>query len=323
MNKYLVFSFSVLIIITIIFAIFFINNNNPPPNDSDRIKIITTIFPLYDFTKTIIGDKADVFMLLPPGIEPHSFEPKPSDIIRINQSDIFIYTGDLMEPWAKDILDGIDNENLQVINISDGLELMGANSVVVDIENYEHEYEHKHEHKGIDPHVWLDFSNCQIIINSIVNTLIKIDSANSIFYFSEAERLKNDLFMLDDSFKEGLSFCEIDTFIHGGHYAFGYLAERYGLNYLSAQGFMPNSEPTVKDLIILVEQLREKEIKYVFYEELLSPKIAETISNETGAELLLLNPASNLSKKDFKDNVSFISIMNKNLENLKLGMQCQ
>ena len=160
MKKYLILLFSILIIIVLIFIVVIVNNDSFS-NDSDRIKIVTTIFPLYDFAKTITGDKANISMLLPPGIEPHSFEPKPSDIIEINQSDIFIYTGDSMEPWAKDILDGIDNENLQVINISDGLELMRMDSVDVDIED--------HEHKGIDPHVWLDFYNCQMIIDSIVN----------------------------------------------------------------------------------------------------------------------------------------------------------
>ncbi|MBU4348223.1 zinc ABC transporter substrate-binding protein [Patescibacteria group bacterium] len=324
-KKRLILLFSVLVIIVAIFIVDITNDDNNFSDKPEKIKIITTIFPLYDFAKTIVGDNADVSMLLPPGIEPHSFEPKPSDIIKINKSDIFIYTGDFMEPWAKDILDGLDNKSLHIVNFSDRLELMGE-----DKEKEHHfedvnteKYEHEHEHGEIDPHIWLDFSNCQIIIDSISNALIKSDSANSIFYASEAEKLKNDLSILDDNFKEGLNFCETNTFIHGGHYAFGYLAKRYELNYLTAQGFMPNSEPTVKDLIALIEQLKEKEIKYVFYEELLSPKIAKTISSETGAELLLLNPASNLSKKDFENNISFIAIMEKNLENLKLGMQCQ
>jgi len=135
--------------------------------------------------------------------------------------------------------------------------------------------------------------------------------------------LHNKLAELDNRYKSELSNCESKEIVYGGHYAFGYMAKRYGLTYTSAQGFSPDSEPTAKDLVDLVEQIKNHNIKYVFYEELTSPKIAETLANETKTKMLLLNGAHNIAKEDYKNNVSFLSIMESNLVNLKTGLVCK
>jgi zinc transport system substrate-binding protein len=284
-----------------------------------KLKIVTTLFPLYDFTKNIGGKHADVSLLLPPGVEPHSFEPKPEDIARINKADVFIYTGKHMEPWAENILKGIDNKNLMVIDAGKGLTLIEE----TEEQGHDHKHDKKHEEE-LDPHIWLDFSNAQKMADAILDGIAKTDAANKDLYIKNAGGYKAKLADLDKRFKDGLSNCKSDVFIHGGHFAFGYLAKRYNLEYLPAyKGFSPNAEPTPKRLKELVDKLRKRQLKHVFYEELISPRIADTIARETGASLLRLHGAHNLTKEEMNKGLTFISIMEQNLNNLRLGLECK
>ena len=280
--------------------------------ESKKITIVTTLFPLYDFAKKIGRDKVDVSLLLPPGVEPHTFEPKPTDIVRINEADIFVFTGKFMEPWAEDIIKGVVNKNLIVVDASKGTRMIPA------------VFHDEHEPAGsLDPHIWLDFDNAKIMVNNIQEALAAKAPADKAFFKQKADEYNKRLIELDTAFRKTLDTCRSREIVYGGHYAFGYLAKRYGLRYFAAQGVSPDAEPTAKDMVQLVEQIKKNNIKYVFYEELTSPKIAETIARETGAKLLLLNAAHNLSKDQFERGVSFIEILNADLENLKIGLECR
>lgn len=291
--------------------------SSPVTNESGvkKVKVVTTLFPLYDFVKNVGGDKVDVTLLLPPGVEPHSFDPKPSDIVKINQADIFVYTGEFMEPWAKDVIDGVSNENMIVVDASAGIELMK------DLDS--HEEEEGDDHGGVDPHIWLDFDNAAIMVDNIASALIKSDSADSAFYENNVSDYKARLFSLDERYKSELKTCKVREIIYGGHYAFGYLADRYDLGYVAAQGFSPDSEPTPAQMINMVEQIRVLGAKYVFYEELVLPTIAETLAQETGVKMLKLNAAHNLTRDDFENGLSFLSVMGNNLNTLKQGLECE
>lgn len=292
-------------------GIFVVSNiSQKSKTSSQKINVVTTLFPLYDFAKVIGQDKVEVSLLLPPGVEAHSFEPKPSDIVKINESDIFVYTGKFMEPWAEDIINGVTNKDVKFVNTSNGINLMKLTEGMPD------------EAHGLDPHIWLDFDNNKIMIDSIAKALTEKDPANAGFYQKNVAEYKDKLVQLDNQYKSSLAKCENKEIVYGGHYAFGYLASRYNLKYLAAQGLAPDSEPTASDLIKLVEQVKKDDIKYVFYEEMTTPKIAETIANETKAKLLLLNAAHNVTKEDIEANVSFLSIMKENLINLKTGLGC-
>ena len=294
--------------------------------ESEKILVVTTLFPQYDFAKEIGGDKVDVLLLLPPGVEPHAYEPKPSDIAKINNAEIFIYTGEFMEPWAHDIIKSI-NKKVKIVNASIGVEIM---------QEYNHDYYHKHDHEeadnhednhdhnysGVDPHIWLDFANAQIMAENIVKAFLEVDPQNAQYYQDNFDRYKSKFIELDNVYKNTIAFCESKKIIYGGHYAFGYLTKRYGLKYVSARGFSPDSEPTAKEMIDLVKQIRQENISHIFYEELTSPKVAETLANETNAELLLLNNGENLTKEDYEAGETFISIMEKNLKNISLGLDC-
>jgi zinc transport system substrate-binding protein len=298
--------------------------------DSDKVMIVTTLFPQYEFTKAIGGDKVEVTLLLPPGVESHAYEPKPSDISKINNSAIFVYTGEVMEPWAHNIIESADKK-VRVVDASAGIEMIEdgeehegkmKHPEHEEVAHHESEEEH-HHHNGVDPHIWLDFDNAKKMAANIAEALIAVDPQNTDYYQDNLIAYQNTLIDLDVAYQNNLSECKSRTIIYGGHYAFGYLAKKYGLEHVSAQGFSPDAEPTAKDLIALTEQIRKNDINYIFYEELTSSKIAETLANETNVELLLLNGAHNLSKEDYESGVTFISIMEKNLNNLSLGLGCQ
>lgn len=280
--------------------------------DAGKIKITTTLFPLYDMAKNIGADKADVSLLVPPGMEPHTFEPKPSDIIKINEADYFVYTGRFMEPWAEDIINGVRNKNLIAVDASKGTRMIPA------------VFHDRDEPRGaLDPHIWLDFDNAKIMAKNIADALAATDPADKAFFQHRVDAYNTKLIELDAAFRTTLSTCKSREIVYGGHYAFGYLARRYGLKYLTAQGVSPDAEPTAKDLVRLVEQIKKNNIHYVFYEELTSPKIAETIARETDAKILLLNAAHNVTKDQFERGVSFFDILHADLEQLKIGLECR
>jgi zinc transport system substrate-binding protein len=294
--------------------VFMVATRNSKPAEkagSHKIKVVTTLFPLYDFAKNIGRTKVEVSLLLPPGIEAHSFEPKPSDLVRVNEADVFIYTGKFMEPWAEDIIKSVTNKNLSIVDSSQGTKMIPG--VFHDAD----------EPAGsLDPHIWLDLDNAKIMVSNILHALETKDPANIDNYKQNSDDYHKKLTDLDSSYKTALANCKAKEIVYGGHYAFGYLAHRYALKYLAAQGFSPDAEPTARDLAMLVEQIRKDNIKYVFFEELTSPKIAETIANETNTKLLLLNAAHNVSKDQFVQGISFLDIMKSNLDNLKLGLGC-
>ena len=280
--------------------------------DHSRPVVVTTLFPLYDFTKNIAGDKAIVTLLLPPGVEPHSFEPRPGDLMRVKDADLFIYTGKFMEPWVEGILKGVDNKKLLVVDASKNVVLIegageGDNG----------------GHGRIDPHIWLDMSNSVKMIDNILNGLIQQDAGNKNYYTKNAEAYKAKLMEIDAQYRKALSTCKKHVFIHGGHSAFNYLARRYDIRYVAAFHGSPDAEPTPKRLIELKNLLKRYNLHYVYYEELITPRVADIISEETGAALLKLHGAHNISKEEMDKGITFPALMEENLKNLKVGLECQ
>jgi zinc transport system substrate-binding protein len=289
-----------------------------------QLTVVTTLFPLYDFTKNIVGDKASVTMLLPPGIEAHSFEPKAGDVLKVNTADLFIFTGRFMEPWADSLLKGADNKKLFVVDASKGITL--------EEDDQSHHSHGKGQinresdgraHGKIDPHIWLDFTNAQIMVTNILKALETRDPDNKDFYRKNADIYIMKLVDLDMQYKKGLLTCKKNIFVHGGHFAFNYLAKRYKLQYISAYQGSPDSEPSPQRIISMKKKVLENNIRYIYYEELIAPRLASVLAGETGAKLLKLHGAHNISKDDFERNISFIAIMEENLKNLKEGLECQ
>lgn len=286
------------------------------------LQVVTTLFPLYDFARTIGGDKAQVTMLLPPGVEPHSFEPRPEDMIRISRAGLFIYTSKYMEPWAEKIVSGIDSRSLRVVNAGERVTYLPGGS-------HEHEHGareaggHKHDQKGMDPHIWLDFANAALMVDTILDGFVAADPGNAAVYRQNAEVLKKRLATLDVRYRNGLSSCSNRMLLHGGHYTFGYLARRYNLEYHALSGVSSDSEPSAERMAALVREIRSSGSNYLFAEELLSPRLTETLAQEAGVGVLMLHGAHNLSRDDQAKNVTFFDLMERNLVQLQKGLQCQ
>ncbi len=286
-----------------------------------KITVVTTLFPLYDLTRAIAGDRATVTLILPPGVEAHTFEPKPGDMARVNSARLFVYTGRYMEPWSEELLKGVANKTLVTVDASRGIRLMRSGE-----EHHEGGKEHghgHHDHGAFDPHIWLDLGNAMKMVDTITEGLCSADPQGSGLFRKNAAAYKERLSRLDGKFRETLGTCRKKTLIHGGHFAFGYLAHRYGLEYVSAYEGSPNAEPTARKIIALKKKMDENGIRYVYFEELINPKVSELLARETGATLLYLHGAHNLTKDEFEKGATFISLMENNLENLRKGLECR
>jgi zinc transport system substrate-binding protein len=295
------------------------------------LQVITTLFPLYDFARTIAGDKARVTMLLPPGVEPHTFEPKPEDMIRINRAGLFIYTSRYMEPWAEKILTGINNPLLKVVNagervsyrpgISDGGHAGEHGPALGGGEGTGHD--HGHDQSAMDPHVWLDFANAALLVDAIRDGFIAADPQNGPEYRRNADTLKVSLDALDRRYRKTLDSCETRMLLHGGHYTFGYLAGRYGLKYHALSGISSDAEPSAERMVALVREIKASGATHLFAEELLSPRLTETLAKEAGVGVLMLHGAHNLSRDELACTVTFSDVMERNLEQLQKGLRCR
>lgn len=294
---------------------------------SKKLVVVTTLFPLYDFARNVGADKAEVSLLLPPGVEAHSFEPKPADAVRVSKADLFVFTDAYMEPWVRDFASGLQLGPDRILDSSKGIVLQKSGPEEDEDEpapasGAPGEHAHHHHAGGMDPHIWLDFANAQQMVDNIADGMSEKDPQNREYYRTNAAAYKEKLKRLDLKYKEGLASCGKRTFLHGGHYAFGYLAKRYGLQYESAAAVNPDSEPSPAKILSLIKQMKALGLRYVYSEELLSPRISETIAKETGATVLMLHGAHNISREDLANGVSYLSLMEKNLENLKTGLAC-
>ena len=280
-----------------------------------KIRVVTSVFPLLEFAGAVSGERGEVSLLLPPGAEIHTWRPRPSDIIRLSSADLFIYIGADLEPWLHDLLKSVRNPNLRVLEASRGIPLIDGEGIVHNA--------HEHEHGAHDPHIWLDFENDQRIIDKIVAVLSEMDPERSSVFERNASAYKEKLLRLDKKFKDGLKDCVHRTIILGGHAAFGYLARSYNLRQISLYGLSPDSSPTPKKLIKVVELAKKYKIKVIFFEVYVSDELAKVLAEEVGARTLVLNPGANLTKEQLKSGKTFFDIMEENLENLKDGLICK
>lgn len=304
----------------------------PGTGDVDgKVSVVTSMFPLYEFAKEVGGDNADVVLLLPPGLSPHSFEPTPKDIKTIEDADIFVFNGAGMEPWVEDILSGIDNRDLIVVDSSAGVNTL----TVMEEHHHDDEAEEGHHHDegeedeghhhagGVDPHFWLDFDNAMVQVKNILDAYVEADPDNKAIYEERAKIYTDKLTALDERYREALSSCDGGDMISSGHFAFGYTARRYGFNHRSAFDLSHDKEPSPREISEMINIIREKKIEYIFAEELMDPKLARTLKEETGAEILVVNPAGNISQEALKSGTTFIDIMEDNLAKFKKGLKCR
>lgn len=279
--------------------------------NDNKIHVVATLFPTYDFAKQILGDKGEVILLLPPGSESHSYEPTPDDIININKSNLFIYTGKYMESWADKIIQGITNKDVSVLDVSKGINLT---------KEEEHE-EHEEHHHEYDPHIWTSPVLAEKMVDNILESICKIDPNNASYYEENANKYKKQLTELNNEFKDIVQNGKRKEIVFGGRFAFNYFEKEYGLNHISAyDSCSTEGEPSAGTISKIITKIKNNKIPVIYYEELTDPKVAKSISDETGSKMLLMHSCHNISKNDFKKGVTYLDIMKKNAVNLKEGL---
>lgn len=273
-----------------------------------RLRVLTSFYPMYDFACKIGGDCIDVTNMVPSGTEPHDWEPSTNDLKNLEKADVFIYNGADMEPWADDLLVS-RSDTLRVVEASENVELRTTDG------EHEHAHEHEdadHHHGDFDPHVWLDPENAKIEMEAIRDALCAADPENSTVFQSNYEKNAAELDALDAEFREKLAPLPNRTIVVA-HEAFGYLCDAYGLTQVGIEGLSPDSEPDPGRMAEVIDFVREHSISTIFFEELVSPKVAEAIASETGAQAKMLSPLEGLSDEQAAAGADYFSVMHDNL----------
>lgn len=289
----------------------------------DSPEVIASFYPLGHFAKILIPDQ-EVLILVPIGVEPHDFELSTQDTVKLSKSKLLIYNGNGFEPWVEDFLSTEEAQELKTLNVSQFIDSLEHEEDEHGEDEEEHEAEDGHEHgpNEFDPHFWLDPLNASKIINSIAAELKIIYPEKSAQIDENLAKYASELSALHSEYQLGLSSCQQDTIIVS-HNAFSYLANRYNFGIISIAGISPESEPSAQKLAEISQVAKEKEVRHIFFETLVSPKLSETIANEVGAETLVLNPLENLTKQEQLQGEDYLSIMRKNLFNLQIALECQ
>ena len=285
--------------------------------ESDKLQVVTTFYPMYDFTKQVAQDDAEVSMLLEAGMEVHSFEPSSQMIAEIQDADVFIYNSPEMETWVPDVLASIDTSDRVVICASDAITLL-------EYEGEAHAHDHESEEKGanaghshtVDPHVWLDPVLAQTEVSTIAEGLAEADPDNAEDYLENAGIYNGKLNELDEAFRAAFEGTENRTFVTQ-HAAFAYLAARYDLNQISVTGLNAEVEPSAAALATLSDYVKANNISHIYFENNASSQTAETLAEEVGVELAVLSPLEGITEEDQKKGSDYISVMLDNLEALK------
>lgn len=265
--------------------------------DNNKIKVSASFYIMYDFAKKIGGDKADVSLMIPAGIEPHDWEPSTSDILSLEKADIFVCNGAGMEPWSQDILLSLQNKTLKTVEASQGIASIGS-----------------------DPHVWLDPKCAKAELLNIKNAFAEADPASASYYGENYNIYAAAFDALDKEYRDTLSALPVRDIVVA-HQAFSYLCSAYGLNQVAIEGISAEAEPTPARMAEIVTFVKENGIKVIFFEELISPKVAEAIARETGARTAVLNPIEGLSSEAVAAGEDYFSVMRKNLAELKAALE--
>ncbi|EGP4987684.1 zinc ABC transporter substrate-binding protein [Enterococcus faecium] len=287
-------------------------NTNKEADKKEDLTIVTTFYPIYDFTKEIVGDEGNVKLLIPAGTEPHDFEPSAKERAEISDADVFVYNSSDMEFFVDSLKDSVDSKQTLMIEAAKGIDRLESQEAD---EHEESEEGHNHAHE-YDPHVWLDPVLAIKEVRTIAGELGEKYPDKKEIFTKNADAYIKKLEALDQKYSEELKNATNRTFVTQ-HAAFAYLANQYNLEQVAISGVSPDQEPTPSRLAELKEFVKKNNIKVIYFEENASSKVAETLSNETGVKLEVLNPLESLTNEQIKAGENYISVMEKNLEALK------
>ena len=292
---------------------------------SNKINIVTTIFPEYDWVMNVLGENpagAEVTMLLDNGVDLHSFQPTAADIMKISSADLFVYVGGESDDWVEDALKEAVNKNMIVINLLDVLgDSVKEEELVEGMQGEDEEEEEEEGEVEYDEHVWLSLKNAQVLVQSISDAIQKIDSANAETYKNNTAKYIESLKSLDADYKAAIDSASVKTILFGDRFPFRYLVDDYGLSYYAAfVGCSAETEASFETITFLAKKVDELDLPAVLTIEGKDKRIAETIIENTASKnqkVLTLDSMQSVSSKDIQNGTTYISIMESNLAVLK------
>lgn len=289
--------------------------NSSQIEDSPSVQVAVSIYPLAHFVKKVGGELVKVELITPGGVEPHDYEPKANDIIKIESSRAFIFNGAGVDAWAETVSTNLpQNKNIAVLEMAHFLE-NGLHKAAEAEED-------AHEHGDFDPHIWLDPILAQKQVEYIVQLLVSIDTENRFTYENNASLYLGELTRLHQDYQMKLSHCTHKDIVVS-HDAFGYIGSRYGIHIHAIAGLSPEEEPSAARLAELTRLVKEKKLPTVFFETLVSPKLAKTLAEETGATVSVLSPIEGITSKEVEQGKNYDVLMKENLENLSQALVCK
>lgn len=316
------------------------------PLKEEPLKVVTTVFPYYDFTRQISGGliesgQVELELIVPAGMDSHSFEPTPADIIKIQDADLIICNGGAMEQWFERVLDSLDTQNQQVITMMDYVDTV-EEEIVEGMEAEEHDHSHDHVHPAgvpkegeeghlyddgheqeieYDEHIWTSPVNAMTLSEVIAGTLCEMDESNQEIYRENLAEYEEKLSALDQKFRDIAEHGKRRLVVFGDKFPLRYFFDEYGLEYRAAfSGCSTDTEPSAKTIAYLIDKVRELDIPAVYYLELSSHRVAEIIGEETGAEPLLFHSCHNVTRREFDSGVTYLKLMEQNAVNLSKGL---
>jgi len=296
--------------------------DNAYSQEEGKVNVVTSFYPLYFFAKEIGGDHAHVVNLIAAGVEPHEWTPKSRDLDATSKAQLFLYNGAGLEGWVDDFLKGLgSNSKVLTVEASKGIQLIQGNPEhAEEHEGEDHEEEHGHSDLDVDPHTWTSPRSALVMAANIRDAFAKVDPANQADYDRNYASLEGRLKELDDKFTRELAGYERRDIVVS-HQAFGYLCRDYNLNQIAIMGLSPEAEPRAQDLLEIAKFVKENDIPYIFFEELVSEKLADTLAREARVETLVLNPVEGLTSEQEKAGQDYFSLMERNLENLQKALR--
>ncbi|QAS52940.1 metal ABC transporter solute-binding protein, Zn/Mn family [Halobacillus litoralis] len=306
--------------------------DNSSENSSEDLKIFTTVYPMQFFAEQIAGDQASVESILPAGSDPHTYEPTSKKMVEIAEADAFIYNGAGLESYAKKISESIQSEDVKILEASKGIDLEEhVHNHEGEEGNHEddahahedegnHEEEHEgHDHGNQDPHVWLDPIRSIQLAENVKDTLVELEPEQEETFNKNFEKLKEKLKNLDQEYHAQLESLPKNKIIVS-HSAYGYWEQAYGIEQIAVSGLSPTNEPSQKELQTIIEKAEQHNLNHVFFEQNVTPKVADVVRKEIGAETLRIHNLSVLTEEDINNEEDYFTLMEYNLDQLTTAL---
>ena len=310
------------------------------PGDGEcgrKLKVAATLFPYYDFVRQVAGDQVELSLVIPAGMDSHSFEPTPKDIRIMQEADVIIANGGAMEHWVDQVVDSFDREDQTVVIMMNHVDAV-EEEIVEGMEHSDEGHGHVHVHEDgeedghleedesqyeieYDEHIWTSPVNAMRMVDVIAETLTERDPDHGAMYQAGAAAYLEELERLDKEFREVRDSAVHDMIVMGDKFPLRYFADTYGLRYRAAfSGCSSDTEPSARTIAYLIDKVKEEGLPVVYYLELSSHRVAEIIGEETGAVPLLFHSCHNVTRRQFEEGVTYLELMEQNVKNLREGL---